>query len=77
MYKRIQYRLDLSSFERLDTDLSLLRLLYRPQVEYNVQINTNYKYDNKFLNSSIVFASMSSSGRAFHSLIADGKNECL
>ena len=27
----------------------------------SVQINTNYKYDNKFLNSSIVFASVSSS----------------
>ena len=47
-------------------------LLYRPQFEYNVQINADYKYD-KFLNSSIVFASMSSSGRVFHSLIAEGK----
>ena len=45
------------------------------QYEYNVQINTNYKYDNKFLNSSIVFASMSSSGRVFQSLMADGKND--
>ena len=45
--------------------------------EYNVEINANYKYDNKFLNSSIVFAFMSSSDRVFHSLIADGKNEYL
>ena len=45
--------------------------------EYNVQINANYKYDNKFLNLSIVFAFMSSSDRVFHNLIADGNNEYL
>ena len=57
--------------------LLLLWLLYRPQFEYNVQINSNYKYDTKFLNSSIVFAFISSSGRVFYSLIEDGKNEYL
>ena len=45
--------------------------------EYYVQFNANYIFDNKFLNSSMVFAFMSSSDRVFLSLIADGKNEYL
>ena len=46
-------------------------------MEYYVQFYANYIFDNKFLNSSMVFAIMSSCDRVFHSLIADGKNEYL
>ena len=45
-------------------------------VEVMYHFNEHYKFD-KFLNSSIVLAFMSSSDRVFHSLIADGKNEYL
>ena len=48
------------------TDLNFLSIMY------NLML-----IDNKFLNSSMVFAFMSSSDRVFLSLIADGKNEYL